>query len=95
MVMLPEAFPVALTIFLALGASRLSKMNVLARRVPVIETLGSATVLCVDKTGTLTVNRMSIRKLAVDLTVLDVEQHAALALPKDFHEIVKFGILGS
>ncbi|QDU28070.1 Calcium-transporting ATPase 1 [Anatilimnocola aggregata] len=95
MAMLPEEFPVVLTIFLALGAWRLSKMNVLARRVPVIETLGSATVLCVDKTGTLTVNRMSIRKLAVDGIVHDVEQQAALPLPEEFHEIVEFGILAS
>lgn len=95
MAMLPEEFPVVLTIFLALGAWRLSKINVLARRVPVIETLGSATVLCVDKTGTLTVNRMSIRKLAVNGTVLDVEQQAAQGLPEDFHEIVEFGILAS
>lgn len=95
MAMLPEEFPVVLTIFLALGAWRLSKMKVLARRVPVIETLGSATVLCVDKTGTLTVNRMSIRKLAVDGTVHDVEQPQAQALPESFHEIVEFGILAS
>lgn len=95
MAMLPEEFPVVLTIFLALGAWRLSKMNVLARRVPVIETLGSATVLCVDKTGTLTVNHMSIRKLAVDGVVLDVDQRAAAALPEEFHEIVEFGILAS
>jgi Ca2+-transporting ATPase len=95
MAMLPEEFPVVLTIFLALGAWRLSKMKVLARRVPVIETLGSATVLCVDKTGTLTVNRMSIRKLAVEGTVLDVEQQAAQALPEEFNEIVEFGILAS
>jgi len=95
MAMLPEEFPVVLTVFLALGAWRLSKIKVLARRVPVIETLGSATVLCVDKTGTLTVNRMSIRKLAVDGTVLDVEQQAAQALPEEFHEIVEFGILAS
>jgi len=100
MALLPEEFPVVLTIFLALGAWRLSKINVLARRVPVIETLGSATVLCVDKTGTLTVNRMSIRKLAVDGTVLDIEQLdvdrlAAKALPEEFHEIVEFGILAS
>src|ERR1019366_320969 len=66
-----------------------------ARRVPVIETLGSATVLCVDKTGTLTVNRRSIRKLAGDGTVLDVEQQATQALPEEFHEIVEFGILAS
>ena len=95
MAMLPEEFPVVLTIFLALGAWRLSKIKVLARHVPVIETLGSATVLCVDKTGTLTVNRMSIRKLAVDGTVLDVEQQADQALPEEFHEIVEFGILAS
>jgi Ca2+-transporting ATPase len=95
MAMLPEEFPVVLTIFLALGAWRLSKMNVLARRVPVIETLGAATVLCVDKTGTLTVNRMSIRKLAVDGMVYDLEQQAALPLPEEFHEIVEFGILAS
>ena len=95
MAMLPEEFPVVLTVFLALGAWRLSKINVLARRVPVIETLGSATVLCVDKTGTLTVNRMLIRKLAVNGTVLDVEQQPAPELPEDFHEIVEFGILAS
>jgi len=95
MAMLPEEFPVVLTIFLALGAWRLSRMKVLARRVPVIETLGSATVLCVDKTGTLTVNRMSIRKLAVNGTSHDVEQQAAQPLPAVFHEIVEFGILAS
>ncbi len=95
MALLPEEFPVVLTIFLALGAWRLSKMNVLARRVPVIETLGSATVLCVDKTGTLTVNRMSIRKLSVDGTVHNVEQQAGVVLPETLHEIVEFGILAS
>jgi Ca2+-transporting ATPase len=52
MAMLPEEFPVVLTIFLALGAWRISRSNVLTRHVPVVETLGSATVLCVDKTGT-------------------------------------------
>jgi len=95
MAVLPEEFPVVLTLFLALGAWRLSKMKVLARHVPVIETLGSATVLCVDKTGTLTVNRMSIRKLVVDETVHDVEQQKAQPLPEAFHEIVEFGILAS
>ncbi|MCX6698131.1 MAG: HAD-IC family P-type ATPase, partial [Methanoregula sp.] len=60
MAILPEEFPVVLTIFLALGAWRISRKNVLTRQVPAIETLGSATVLCVDKTGTLTKNQMSI-----------------------------------
>ncbi|MDA8078301.1 MAG: HAD-IC family P-type ATPase, partial [Nitrospiraceae bacterium] len=60
MAVLPEEFPVVLTIFLALGAWRISKKRVLTRRVPAVETLGSATILCVDKTGTLTLNRMSV-----------------------------------
>ena len=60
MATLPEEFPVVLTIFLALGAWRISQNHVLTRRVPAIETLGAATVLCVDKTGTLTQNRMYV-----------------------------------
>jgi Ca2+-transporting ATPase len=60
MAMLPEEFPVVLTVFLALGAWRISRHDVLTRRMPVIETLGAATVLCVDKTGTLTENRMAL-----------------------------------
>ena len=60
MAILPEEFPVVLTIFLALGAWRISRHGVLTRRMPAIETLGAATVLCVDKTGTLTENRMSV-----------------------------------
>ncbi|WP_238537047.1 cation-translocating P-type ATPase [Caulobacter sp. AP07] len=61
--MIPEEFPMVLAVFLALGAWRLSRHNVLVRRGAVIETLGGATVLCVDKTGTLTENRMSVAAL--------------------------------
>ena len=60
MSMLPEEFPVVLTVFLAMGAWRIGKAGVLTRRAAAIETLGSATVLCTDKTGTLTENRMSV-----------------------------------
>lgn len=60
MSMLPEEFPVVLTIFLAMGAWRIGAVGVLTRRAAAIETLGSATVLCTDKTGTLTENRMSL-----------------------------------
>ncbi|MEN2786112.1 cation-translocating P-type ATPase [Sphingomonas qilianensis] len=63
MSMLPEEFPVVLTVFLAMGAWRIGKVGVLTRRAAAIETLGSATVLCTDKTGTLTENRMSLTEL--------------------------------
>lgn len=60
MAILPEEFPVVLTVFLTLGAWRLSKKNVLTRKPSAIETLGSATVLCTDKTGTITQNKMEV-----------------------------------
>jgi Ca2+-transporting ATPase len=63
MSMLPEEFPVVLTVFLAMGAWRIGKLGVLTRRASAIETLGSATVLCTDKTGTLTENRMTVAEL--------------------------------
>ncbi|MBI5505297.1 MAG: cation-translocating P-type ATPase [Deltaproteobacteria bacterium] len=60
MSMLPEEFPLVLTVFMVMGAWRISRVRVLTRRSAAIETLGSATVLCTDKTGTLTENRMSL-----------------------------------
>jgi P-type Ca2+ transporter type 2C len=63
MSMLPEEFPVVLTVFMAMGAWRIGRAGVLTRRAAAIETLGSATVLCTDKTGTLTENRMSVAEL--------------------------------
>ena len=63
MTMLPEEFSVVQTIFLAMGAWRIGKARVLTRRSSAIETLGSATVLCTDKTGTLTENRMVVAEL--------------------------------
>ncbi|WP_298016292.1 cation-translocating P-type ATPase [uncultured Castellaniella sp.] len=63
MSMLPEEFPVVLTVFMAIGAWRIGKVGVLTRRAAAIETLGSATVLCTDKTGTLTENRMVLAEV--------------------------------
>ena len=60
MALLPEEFPVVLTVFLALGAWRISRHGVLTRRLPAVEMLGATTVLCCDKTGTLTENRMAV-----------------------------------
>lgn len=92
MAILPEEFPVVLTIFLALGAWRMSKKNVLTRQVHAIENLGGATVLCVDKTGTLTQNKMSVRKLFANGKVCDLE--SSMELPPDFcHELVEFSVL--
>ena len=64
MALLPEEFTVILTVFMALGVWRISRQKVLTRYAPVIETLGSITTLCVDKTGTLTMNKMSLEALA-------------------------------
>jgi len=94
MAMLPEEFPVVLTIFLALGAWRISQKRVLTRRVPAVETLGSASVLCVDKTGTITLNRMSVRKIHSGDKVYD-SMHSANSLPEEYHEVVEFSILAS
>ncbi len=95
MAMLPEEFPVVLTIFLALGAWRISKNRVLTRRVPAVETLGSATVLCVDKTGTLTQNRMSVSKIFARGEFCDICYPSAKPLPESCHEVVEFSILAS
>ena len=61
MAMIPEEFPVILTVFLSMGAWRLARKQSLVRRLPSVETLGAVSVLCVDKTGTITINRMTVR----------------------------------
>ncbi|MGM9657741.1 MAG: cation-translocating P-type ATPase [Eubacteriales bacterium] len=65
MAMIPEEFPVILTVFLSMGAWRLAKKHSLVRRLPSVETLGAVSVLCVDKTGTITVNQMTVREIRV------------------------------
>ena len=95
MAVLPEEFPVVLTVFLALGAWRISRRNVLTRRIAAVQALGSATVVCTDKTGTLTENRMEIRRLHAGGTTLDAAGADATVLPEAFHELVEYGILAS
>jgi Ca2+-transporting ATPase len=94
MATLPEEFPVVLTIFLALGAWRISQHHVLTRRVPAVEMLGAATVLCVDKTGTLTLNRMTVTRLSVRNETLEVDGKQ-ISLPEAFHQVVEYSILAS
>ena len=93
MAMLPEEFPVVLTVFLALGAWRISKKNVLTRKPAAVETLGSTTVLCTDKTGTLTKNKMTVSLLFNGNDFMTVT--ADSIFPEEFHEIIEFGILSS
>ena len=81
MSILPEEFPVVLTVFLALGAWRLSRRNVLTRKPSAIETLGSATVLCTDKTGTLTQNKMEVVSVHTGERVIPKSEYEAKSEP--------------
>ena len=95
MSLLPEEFPVVLAVFLAMGAWRISKVGVLTRRAAAIETLGSATILCADKTGTLTANHMTVTDLW-----RPGQQHVTLtesgaALAEDFAALLETGALAS
>ena len=95
MAMLPEEFPVVLAIFLALGAWRISQKRVLTRRMPAVETLGSATVLCTDKTGTLTENRMALAILRANSLECSLDTGCPDHLPENFHRLLEFGVLAS
>lgn len=94
MAILPNELPAVLLIFLAAGAWRISKRNVLTRKVPSIEALGGITHLCVDKTGTLTQNKMDLKKLWNGSETIDLLR-VTEELPEAFHEIMEFGILAS
>ena len=94
MSMLPEEFPVVLTIFLAMGAWRIGQARVLTRRAAAIETLGSATVLCTDKTGTLTENRMAVAELWLPTSTATLVRDAA-QIPSEFDDLLRTGVLSS
>ena len=101
MALLPQEFSVVLTVIPALGAWRLSHHQVLTRRISAIETLGATSVLCVDKTGTLTENRMTVAQLYVPGDGTDGGQHlpidyaSSTELPETFHTLVEYSILAS
>jgi len=90
---LPEEFPVVLTVFLAIWARRMSKKNVLTRKMAAVETLGAATVLCTDKTGTITWNRMTVKKLYTNGNFFDINNKDIV--PEEFHKLIEYGILAS
>ena len=79
--LIPEEFPMVLAIFLAMGAWRLAQQNVLVRRSAIIETLGGASVLCVDKTGTITENQMRVERLWTQTGDILVSAQSAAPVP--------------
>jgi Ca2+-transporting ATPase len=95
MAILPEELPVVLTLFLGLGAWRLAREKVLARSIPAVELLGATTVLCVDKTGTLTANRMAVRRLWSESAAYDSLNAGAAPLQEELHALLEFAVLAS
>jgi P-type Ca2+ transporter type 2C len=103
MAILPEEFPLILTFFMAMGAWRISKHQVLTRQSATIETLGSATVLCTDKTGTLTLNRMALAELRTNPQVGQSGQvwqagsdgKTTSAVLLELHELLEYAMLAS
>jgi Ca2+-transporting ATPase len=93
MSMLPEEFPLVLTAFMVMGAWRLSRARVLTRRAAAIEMLGAATVLCTDKTGTLTENRMTVAELRTP--DLQWRRDAGLPLPAALAGVIEAAMLAS
>ncbi|MEM4258188.1 MAG: cation-translocating P-type ATPase [Candidatus Thermoplasmatota archaeon] len=95
MALLPEEFSVVLLVFLSLGAWRMSKQQVLTRTPQAIEMLGSATVLCVDKTGTLTENKMILSHAYCHGSMYTFNQNTTDQLPESFHDLFEYGYLTS
>jgi len=110
MAMIPEEFPVILTVFMSMGAWRLAKKNSLVRKLPSVETLGAISVLCVDKTGTITMNQMTVQDewvaygdednlveimgLACETDAYDPMEKAMLAHCEEKHGIHKSHLFG-
>lgn len=110
MAMIPEEFPVILTVFLSMGAWRLAKKHSLVRKLPSVETLGAVSVLCVDKTGTITMNQMTVQDewtpngdedslveimgLACETDPYDPMEKAMLAHCEEQHGIPKSHLFG-
>jgi P-type Ca2+ transporter type 2C len=95
MATLPQEFPLVLTVFLVMGAWRISQRRVLTRRSAAVEALGATTVLCTDKTGTLTMNRMSVAELQAGNEIHRIDYERNRELPEAFHALLEFAILAS
>jgi len=97
MALLPEEFSVVLTVFLALGIWKISRYHVLTRHAPVIETLGNISILCVDKTGTLTLNRMEVASAASPSHdyYFHLNQAKAEPITQDLQDLIKAAMMAS
>jgi Ca2+-transporting ATPase len=95
MAMIPEEFPVILTVFLSMGAWRLAKKNSLVRKLPSVETLGAVSVLCVDKTGTITMNQMTVQNVwtASGTTEHDLVETMGLGCETDAYDPMEKAML--
>jgi Ca2+-transporting ATPase len=93
MSILPEEIPVAFTTFMALGAWRLMKIGIVVKQMKTVETLGSATVICIDKTGTITENKMSLAKLF--LLSSNKISHPKEHLTNDEKQLIALGMWAS
>ena len=95
MSMIPEEFPLVLTVFIVMGAWRLSQVRVLTRRAAAIETLGAATIICTDKTGTLTENRMSIAEVRTENETVRLEGTEAGSISPAASAVIAYGSFAS
>ncbi len=94
MAMIPEEFPVILTVFLSMGAWRLAKKQSLVRKLPAVETLGAVSVLCVDKTGTITMNQMTVQNVwALDKDTTSLIEVMGLGCETDAYDPMEKAML--
>lgn len=95
MAVLPEEIPVAFSTFMALGAYHLIQNNIITKQPIVVESLGSATVICLDKTGTITENKMQVVKLFDFKSEKEIKIDAGISIPSSFHELIEYAMWAS